>query len=308
VKRVLEAAQTLCYEPDPLAQTMRSGSSRTVGFVVRDIANPLFAQIAKGAEDVLRATGYMMVLVNSNGDVALEADGIRLLRRRRVDGLIASLVADEDPRTSVALDGFDRPLVLIDREQAARPATSVLCDHFGGMRDAVADLLQRGHTDIAFVTGPATVWPTRERLRGMQQAHKDASVSVKKRLIVLGEFDAEFAARTTRRLMSEKVPPTAVVAGGLQCTIGVVSALAELRIRLGRDVALVSCDPPPLLTLLEPTVGVVARDTSLIGRRAAELFLDGVAARAADEARVPTQYVPGRTPGARKPAREPRPT
>ena len=63
----------LGYEPDMLAQSLRRRETLTVGFVVGDISNPLFAEIVMGVESTLHATGYSMLLTNSLGDPALEA-------------------------------------------------------------------------------------------------------------------------------------------------------------------------------------------------------------------------------------------
>ena len=90
-KKVKDAAKQLDYQPDLLAQSLRSGSTRTVGFVLRDISNPLFAVIARRCEQELRSLGYSMILVNSDGDAEIEAENLSLLRRRRVDGIIVSL-------------------------------------------------------------------------------------------------------------------------------------------------------------------------------------------------------------------------
>ena len=84
-KKVKDAAKQLDYQPDLLAQSLRSGSTRTVGFVLRDISNPLFAVIARRCEQELRSLGYSMILVNSDGDAEIEAENLSLLRRRRVD-------------------------------------------------------------------------------------------------------------------------------------------------------------------------------------------------------------------------------
>ncbi len=85
--RVLVAIEELGYEPNLIASSLRRGSTKTVGFVVSDIANPLFADIAKGAERTLDESGYATVLTNSEGDPARDESMIRLLRWRRVDGL-----------------------------------------------------------------------------------------------------------------------------------------------------------------------------------------------------------------------------
>ena len=95
--KVEEAAQALGYEPDLLAQSLRSGATRTIGFIIRDIANPLFAVVARACEQELRRNGYSLILMNSDGSVETESKNFALLRRRRVDGVIASLVAEDSP-------------------------------------------------------------------------------------------------------------------------------------------------------------------------------------------------------------------
>ncbi|MBO4208427.1 LacI family DNA-binding transcriptional regulator, partial [Micromonospora echinofusca] len=109
--RVESAAKDLGYEPDLLAQSLRRGSTRTVGFVLRDISNPLFANIARRCEQELRRAGYSMVLVNSDGLVEAESEHLALLRRRRVDGVIASLVSETSASTRRALVGLRVPVV-----------------------------------------------------------------------------------------------------------------------------------------------------------------------------------------------------
>ena len=92
--KVLEAADRLDYEPDFVAQSLRSGSTMTVALLARDISNPLFAQIARGAESASRDAGYSIMLVNSDGSAKIESDHVRNLRRRRVDGYLVSHVHD----------------------------------------------------------------------------------------------------------------------------------------------------------------------------------------------------------------------
>src|SRR5579862_8517243 len=63
--KVLQAAEQLGYQPNFLAQSLRTGATRTVGFVVRDISIPLFAGIVKGAEQALEKNNYSVLLTNS---------------------------------------------------------------------------------------------------------------------------------------------------------------------------------------------------------------------------------------------------
>ena len=117
-RRVHEAARDLGYEPNFLAQSLRTGSTYTIGFLIRDIANPFFAAMANGAESFLRQRGFVMLLVNSDGDPEIEANHINVLRRRRVDGLILNLVTEDHEPSVEALATLETPYVLVDRQPA----------------------------------------------------------------------------------------------------------------------------------------------------------------------------------------------
>jgi hypothetical protein len=152
-KRVKEVADELGYEPNLVAQSLRSGVTRTIGFVVRDINNPMFALLARSCEHELRRNGYSMILVNSDGNIENENRNFSLLRRRRVDGIIASLVSEDSPYLRKNLAGPRCPIVLLDREVKGVSASAVLADHAAGVHEAVTHLINKGHREIAFVTG-----------------------------------------------------------------------------------------------------------------------------------------------------------
>src|SRR4029077_14807165 len=54
--------------------------------------------------------------------------------------------------------------------------------------------------------------------------------------------------------------------------IGTLRVLARHRLRIGQDIALVTCDDFPLAELHEPPIPTIARDTVGMGRTAAQLL------------------------------------
>lgn len=99
---------------------------------MRDICNPLIANIARRCEQALRRSGYSMALVNSDGALEAEAAKLALLRRRRLDGVIVSLVSETSVATRRELSTLRVPVVLLDREVEGFTAGAVLCDHYLG--------------------------------------------------------------------------------------------------------------------------------------------------------------------------------
>lgn len=288
--RVLEAVAALGYEPDLLARGLRQGVTRTIGFVVSDIGNPLLADIASGAETALRAAGYSMLLTDSESDSAADARHVQLLGQRRVDGLMLSLTKEDDPQVLAQLAAEERPYVLIDRELAGGGGSAVLSDHRSGMRDAVSMLLALGHRRLGLVLGPRLRF-TRERLAGVEEAHRDRELAPD--LIVHeGPLDERHGRGGMAAMLEDPRPPTAVIAGGNQLLAGALAELHARRLTLPRDLSLVSCDDVALARLLRPPIAVVRRDTRELGRCAAELLLQQLGGRA--ELRrvlLPTEFV-----------------
>ena len=292
-ERVMAAVNQLEYEPDFLAQSLRRGATLSVGFVVGDISNPLMATITSGAESVLRAAGYSMLLMNSEHDPELDARHIRFFQARRVDGMILSLASERRPETLDALAQVDVPIVMIDRDLPAEIRASIVRnDHRQGMRAAVEHLLDLGHRRIALITGALDLWPVRERIAGMADAVAARGVQ-DETISLIGSLSAEHGEASTEQLLAMRPRPTAIVAGGNQVLAGCVRALVRAGISIPDDISLVTCDEVALSELHSPPIASVGRDTLDLGRVAADLLLERLAGSA--EPRIvllPTTFTP----------------
>jgi len=301
--RVLAAAERLGYQPNFLAQSLRRGVSRTVGFIVRDISIPLFAGIVKGAEQALESHGYSILLTNSLREPALEAKYITVLEQRSVDGLILSLQSESSPDTLAALRRLRVPAVLLDRELPGFDLDAVVFDHAAGVRDAVASLLRLGHRHVGLVVDSARIRASRERRRGFLRAHEEAGLAPAAGAIVeVGVFSPRAALEAALSLLDAKPPPTAIVAGDSQLGVGLLTALHERRLRQGIDVDVVVCDDVDLLALMDPPISVVQRDAEEMGTVAAQLLVKRLADATAPPmvTVLPTRFIPRGSTGPAK--------
>jgi LacI family transcriptional regulator len=288
-RKVLAAVEQLGYEPDFLARSMRSGATFSIGFVARDISSPLLAEIAHGAEMTLRAGGYNMLVLNSEGDPTLDAGHIRLLEWRRVDGLLLSLADEGNPDALAALVELSVATVLIDRDvPSATTASAVLADHTSGMRDVVSHLAGLGHRVIGLAAGPLSVRPGREGAAAFQRACEELGVLP---LLEAGPFGEAHGHDATLRLLAAPSPPTAIVAGSNQIVPGVLAAIRERGLRIPADLSLATFDDLPLLGLLEPPVDVVRRGPREFGELAAELLLKRLHGGEPETVVVPTHFI-----------------
>jgi len=290
--KVEAATKELGYSPDPVAQSLRSGASKLIGYVVRDFMTPFFSEVIEGLEAVLTKAGYTLLVMNGGGQPKQEIDRIAMLKQRRVDGLLLSTVVDDTPKLRKAVLGFEKPVVMIDREISRADVGRTLFDHVSGVAEATSDLVTLGHTRLAMVTGSADVRPTRERLRGFRQGLEHSPRALENRTEITGAFSASFSRATTTEILTGPVRkrPTALLAGGVQATIGVLEALSDLGMRPGDDISLVVVDDLPWLRILRPKISAVSRDPESMGRVAGELVLAQIGGAPPSTVVLPTRY------------------
>lgn len=273
--RVLAAVREVGYKPDLVAAGLRRGYTKTVGFIVNDILNPVIAQMIDVVESELRQAGYAVLLANSHGQSANDVENVRLLQQRRVDALLASFSDDTNPDLAPALSAVPIPVVLLDREIEPHEFSGVVSDHrMSGV--LLADhLTSRGHRDIAIISGSLSAYPSRSRVAGFSEVLARHGATLRPEFCIAGRGSEEFGAQAVTRLLDDPHPPTAIVIGNGN-TGAIAGVMAQLRmrgVRVGEDIALAGGDDGPLLSLHSPGITAISRDVEDLARRAATLVL-----------------------------------
>jgi LacI family transcriptional regulator len=166
-RRVTEAAARLGYRPNPVARSLRTRRSHTVGVLIPDLNNPLFPPIVRGLEDKLAAAGYVALLGNTDADAGRERTLFEQMRARHVDGFVLATATLHDQLLADAA-AAEVPLVLMNRLAPDYSFPSVSVDNEQGARMAVTHLARLGHTRIAHVAGPQEASTGMSRLRGFR--------------------------------------------------------------------------------------------------------------------------------------------
>lgn len=270
--RVEQAAARLGWKPNSIAASMRTSSTRTIGCILPDIRNPLFAAIQRSAESLLRDHGYTLIVANSNDQLPLERNIVDLMLRRRVDGLIFSPSHESDPEIIRMVQTADVPVVLIERE-LPYPMDSVVSDQYGGLLQATEHLLSLGHRRIALVTGSVLNRPGRERHRGFMAAYRKAGLVPAPELMLLESLTAEYAFSAVQTLMSQANPPSAIITGGNLMLAGAMRALLLMEKHIPDDVSLIAVGDTDLAALAHPSFTTVRWDLDLMGDEAARALL-----------------------------------
>jgi LacI family transcriptional regulator, galactose operon repressor len=278
-RRVSEAADRLGYRPNPVARSLRTRRSHTIGVLIPDLNNPLFPPIVRGIEDRLAEHGYVALLGNTDSDLAKERLVFDQLRARHVDGFVlATATAGSTILAEAAESGV--PVVLVNRTAQDYAFSAVSVDNEQGVRAAVAHLAALGHTRIGHIAGPQDVSTGTARLRGFREAmaaHKlplgDAQV------VVAAAYSLEEGSRLGRELLGADGGLTAIVAANDMLAIGCYGALDELGLRCPEEISVIGFNDMPFVDRLRPPLSSVRFPHYQLGTEAATLLIERIEAQ-----------------------------
>jgi LacI family transcriptional regulator, repressor for deo operon, udp, cdd, tsx, nupC, and nupG len=260
---ILAVAAELGYLPNPAAQALESGRTRTIALLVPDITNPFFAGVIKGAERGAAEAGLTLLLGDTEENAATEE---QLLRRlgRSVDGFVvsASRLPDDELRRAAELG----PVVLVNRATAG--LACVVADYDSGTRQIVDHLASLGHESFVFLGGPAESWSAARRWHGLQQSAQARGMAASRS----GPYTPTLAGGPAAADAALAAGATALVCHNDMLAIGVLRRLAQRGVAVPGDVSVVGFDDifgadfcaPPLTTLAERTVDAGARGVEVL--------------------------------------------
>jgi LacI family transcriptional regulator len=279
-QRVLDAAEALGYSPNPVARSLRTRRSHTVGVLIPDLNNPLFPPIVRGLEDRLAANGYVALIGNTDSDDQRERMVFDQMRARHVDGLVLATARLRHPLLAEA-SRADLPVVLINRLAQDYSFPSVSVDNERGVRMAVAHLSALGHRRIAHIAGPQETSTGLSRYRGFVTAMESGGLPVDGDLVVFAKsFTVEEGERCSRLLLDRGAGCTAIAAGNDMLAVGCYAALDEAGLSCPEDISVVGFNDMPFIDRLRPPLTTIRFPHYQVGTEAAQLLLERIAEHA----------------------------
>jgi len=261
VSRVEAAAARLNYRPNLIARSLRTQVSKTIGIISNDVATTPFAgAMLSGAQEVAWRNGWLLLLVNSNGEAAMEEAAIRSLVQRNVDGFIYTTMFHQEVKTPDYLK--KQKVVLLDCVDANNEHESVVPNEYQGAKDAVQYLVDQGHTKIAFIGTKENTIAGRERLKAFKDVLKANKIELNPEYVVeVASANSIDGYTGARELLTTNVRPTAIFCYTDRIAMGAYEAIAEAKLSVPQDISVVGFDNqlniadalrPPLTTVQLP--------------------------------------------------------
>ena len=273
-RKIRAAVDELEYHSNPLARSMITGKTGSIGMVILDIGNPHFTNIVKGANRVALEHGYNLLFVDTEESQAREDELLEALSRR-VDGLIVSTRMADDQLHRVL--EYGKPVVFSGRP-APEGRPSIGIDAYAAAFMLGELLVKQGHKKIAYV-GFAPARPDMERTRGLTEcleAHGLELTRYEVRAPTVPEGE-----RICPAVVLRKSRPDAVVCYNDMVAIGFLGAAKTLGISVPADISVVGIDNIPFGRFTSPALTTVDTQSEYLGEEGVRLLfrlIDGEAA------------------------------
>ncbi|RZI67443.1 MAG: LacI family DNA-binding transcriptional regulator [Variovorax sp.] len=291
--KVLRAIEQLDYRLNHAAQTLRSRSSRTVGCMLTDVTNPLYANLYRVFEEKFRAAGYMVLLANSLNNSRWEVDILNTFQSRGMDGVLIAPGNERNAEVLAAVESLGVPAVILDRDMDTHH-DQVQFDHAPGVKAAVLHLISLGHRDIALVVAGTSNRPMRRRTEGFRAGFSASGLKIDPGLIVRVPTSTSLAFAPVDALLARPRRPTAILTLGTSVLGDVLNAINARHLRIPEDISVVSMGDPDFVRSHVPAVSTVTVDLPTAAGESCRLLLERMSGQSSDDARrviVPTKFL-----------------
>ncbi len=291
-KRVMDAVETLRYEPNAPARNLRRQRTQSIGILLPQLNDFFFSTLAYVLEKGLSAEGYSPLFGSTENDHDKEMSAINNLIRYRVDAVV--LAPAVPVQNSIA--GIERlrdrgiATVVIDRDVPNYDVNQVLSNNEQGGYDGASYLIKLGHQHIGIIDSAMEEvqydsGPGQERTNGMVRAMHDAGLWFDPTLVVIDRVvNIEMGYRGALRLLRQRPQVTAIFAMTDAIAVGVLRAAFELGLNVPRDLSVMGFDDILLASHVIPRLTSVAQPVDQIAQTVIDLVL-----RQIEEPDAPTE-------------------
>jgi alanine racemase len=282
VQKILEVADELGYLPDPIARSMTSGKTGTLGLLVpqplpETLSNPFLFDFMEGIGETCTADGYNLMLIPP-----LKGSIRRAIEFAAVDGFI-TLGLESEKSTIVLIRQRGVPFVTVDSDPVdGVPAVNV--DDMGGAESVMRYILESGHREIAIVgirSGKEGhyqdyVGTLQKRFLGYEKALKDFGLEFNSPGIRI--IESESTTLNGGKLIFKKIKnlrprPTAVVSMSDIISLGFIEQAKHNGIAVPNDISITGFDDIPMARLISPSLTTVSQPIREKGKISADLLV-----------------------------------
>ena len=277
-KKVMEYAQKINFQVNPIARSLKERRSNTMGVIVSEISNNFFSQVIEGIEAVAYDKNYQVVITQSHDSKDREKIIVEHLFSRSVDGLLMTVSAENEEAIylqDLVKSGF--PIVFFDRVPDNFQAHKVIVDNTKGGAEGVEYLVRKGCRKIAHLTGNLNLSTNKERLEGFKKGLKSNGFPFEEELVkscVYAGADLNELKKVIEELAKQDYD--GIFISGDRLTTGYLQAVKRLGLIVKNDIKIVGFTNSKVVDIFNPGVTALKQPAVEMGEKAAKLLISQI--------------------------------
>lgn len=261
------------YIPDPVAISLQSGLTKTIGVIVPEIVHYFFSTVISGIEDLAYDSGYHVMFCQSNESYIREVKAVETLISNRVDGILVSLTKEtEDFRHFRMIQDNGIPLVFFDRICIDIDTDRVIVDDEAGAYEAVKHLIRTGCRNIVHLSGPQNLMIGKNRKDGYVRAMKEYDLEVNDENIIRCDTREE-ARIIVPELLKRADKPDGIFAVNDLTAMEAMNIIKHYGFKVPQDISLVGFTSGMISDISDPALSSVEQHGYKIGKEAVRLLI-----------------------------------
>ena len=273
--KVEAAMKELGYRPNSIAQSLASSRTNSVGVLVPELHGPFFSVMLSSIEEELRAAGKHVIITAGHSDQEKEMDGIGFLASRQCDALIVHVYAVSNDYL-MGLANHPVPIVVIGREIPEMAERCFSLDNEQGEYLAARALIELGHREIAYLSGPLWKSDASQRLAGFRRALAEFDRPFNERLLAEGNYQENSGRLGMRHLLRIGHPFTGLVCANDEMAAGAIAEARERGLTIPDDLSVIGFDNVFFTRYMHPALSTVNYPIDQMGQMAARCILRDV--------------------------------
>ncbi len=282
LKRVTEAAQSLRYQPNGVARSLRRNRSMAIGAVIPSFRHAYFGSTVEGLQSGCRAAGYSLLIATSDYDEKKELDAVHAMVRQGVDGLVL-VGLQRDPELQALLDESGIPYIVTWSYDEKLP--SIGFNHGKAMELVTRHLLDLRHTRIAVLMAFLRVSDReRDRLAGIETALRARGMNLPPdRIFFAGGSGLQDGRNAMRAVLQQHPRTTAVICANDLLAAGAIMECRARGVVVPEQLSITGYSDLEFASAMEPGITTVRTPSERLGLLAAEWLVRKLAGDAVIE-------------------------
>lgn len=267
-RAVVQAAVTeLGYRPNEMARGLASRSSKTVGVVINRFDSLYYGALLDSAEKAIWAEGFKMLAESTRERAAGEREAWSSLLERQCDAIIVHSDSLQDHELCDWMRAHPNS-VLMNRFLPGFEDRCIHLDNRRGGALAASYLYEKGHRNIAMVTGPSKYYEVRDRSAGFTETLRERGIEP---TIIECDFLVQGGYAAILTLLDRDPAITGIFFHNDEMAAGAYEACRERGVSVPDDLSMIGFDDIPVARHLMPKLTTIRQPLRGIGAAAGQL-------------------------------------